>query len=74
MVELAQAVLRLTGSTSSIIFKPLPVDDPRQRKPDITLAKTQLGWEPKICLEDGLRLTIEHFRKRLNIPARRKFV
>ncbi len=74
MLELAENVLRLTGSTSSIAFKPLPIDDPRQRRPDITLAKTKLGWEPKVCLEDGLRMTIEYFRKRLNIPPHTTFV
>ncbi|CAK0764049.1 UDP-glucuronate decarboxylase [Gammaproteobacteria bacterium] len=63
MLELAQAVLRLTDSKSTIVFKPLPIDDPRQRRPDITLAKTHLNWEPKICLEDGLRLTIEYFKR-----------
>ena len=65
--ELAETVLRLIPeSKSKIIYKDLPADDPRQRKPDITLAKTKLGWEPKIRLEEGLKKTIEYFRKRGN--------
>jgi len=63
MIELAEKVLRLTGSTSKLVFEPLPADDPRQRKPDITLAREQLGgWEPKVGLDDGLRETIAYFR------------
>jgi UDP-glucuronate decarboxylase len=62
MLELAERVLRLTGSKSKLVHKPLPPDDPRQRKPDISLAKTKLGWEPKVALEDGLKETIEYFR------------
>ncbi len=61
--ELAEIVIRLTGSSSKIIFEPLPADDPLQRKPDISLAKKQLGWEPKIDLEDGLKETINYFKK-----------
>ncbi|MDP2944285.1 MAG: SDR family oxidoreductase [bacterium] len=62
--ELAETVLRLIPeSKSRIIYKDLPADDPRQRKPDITLAKTKLDWEPKIKLEEGLKKTIEYFRK-----------
>ena len=63
MLELAETILRLTGSNSKIIFKPLPQDDPRQRRPDITLAKDKLSWEPKITLEQGLTKTIEYFRQ-----------
>jgi UDP-glucuronate decarboxylase len=63
MLELAELVLRLTGSPSKISFKPLPADDPRQRQPDIALAKEKLGWKPKVTLEDGLRETIKYFRK-----------
>lgn len=66
MLELAQKVIELTGSESSIIFKPLPQDDPKQRQPDITLAKEKLGWEPTIGLEDGLRKTINYFDKALS--------
>ena len=63
MLELANSVLRLTGSQSKISFKPLPADDPKQRQPDISLAKTALGWEPSVTLEEGLKETISYFRK-----------
>jgi len=59
--ELAETIIRLTGSSSSLVFKPLPQDDPRQRQPDISLARRQLAWEPKIPLEQGLTQTIEYF-------------
>ena len=59
--ELAEKVIDMTGSKSKITYKPLPHDDPKQRQPDITLAKRELGWEPTIKLEDGLRKTIEYF-------------
>jgi UDP-glucuronate decarboxylase len=62
MVQLAEKILSLTGSKSKIVFKPLPQDDPKQRKPDISLAKTELAWAPKIPLEDGLKETIAYFR------------
>ncbi len=62
MKEFAGIVLELTGSKSRIVHKPLPQDDPRQRKPDITLARRTLGWEPKVALRDGLKLTIDWFR------------
>jgi len=65
MLELAETVLRLTASSSKLEFKPLPSDDPRQRKPDIELARTRLGWEPKVALADGLGPTIAYFRKHL---------
>jgi UDP-glucuronate decarboxylase len=65
MLELAEKILLLTGSKSKIVFLPLPQDDPKQRKPDITLAKAELGWEPKIPLEDGLKMTIEWFKESL---------
>ncbi len=61
MIELAEKVKSLTGSRSELIYNPLPTDDPKQRQPDITLAREQLGWEPKIKLEEGLKLTIAHF-------------
>jgi UDP-glucuronate decarboxylase len=61
ILELAEKVIALTGSKSRIVRKPLPSDDPRQRCPDITLARTSLGWEPKVALEEGLRRTIEYF-------------
>ncbi|MDH5198485.1 MAG: SDR family oxidoreductase [Gemmatimonadota bacterium] len=62
MVELAELVLKLTGSRSRIVHKPLPIDDPTQRCPDITRARTNLGWEPAIALEEGLQRTIPYFR------------
>jgi UDP-glucuronate decarboxylase len=63
--ELAETVLRLTGSRSQIVFRPLPADDPTQRQPDITKAKKILDWKPKVALEDGLKETIAYFRKLL---------
>lgn len=63
IVDLAEMVVSLTGSRSRIIRKPLPVDDPRQRCPDITFAREQLGWQPTVPLETGLRRTIEYFER-----------
>jgi len=63
--ELAEKVIDLIGSKSEIVFKPLPADDPKQRRPDITLARETLGWEPKIALEEGLKPTIEYFDRLL---------
>jgi dTDP-glucose 4,6-dehydratase len=63
VLQLAERVLALTGSKSEIVRRPLPVDDPRVRQPDITRAKQQLGWEPKVPLDDGLRRTIDYFRE-----------
>lgn len=65
MLELAEKVLRFTGSSSKLEFKPSPMDDPRQRQPNIDLAKSELNWEPKVCLDDGLKETINYFRKLL---------
>jgi UDP-glucuronate decarboxylase len=65
ILELAEAVIRLTGSSSKIIQQPLPEDDPLQRKPDITLAREKLGWEPTVPLEEGLKRTIQFFEKLL---------
>ncbi len=62
ILELAQKVVEMTGSKSQIVFQPLPSDDPMQRKPDISLARSALGWEPRIALEDGLGRTIRYFR------------
>lgn len=62
MLELAETVIRLTGSKSKIIFEPLPQDDPMQRQPDISLAKERLDWEPMLNLEEGLKRTIKYFR------------
>lgn len=67
MLELAEKVINLTGSSSKMIFKPLPSDDPRQRQPDISLARQMLnGWEPVIQLEEGLTRTIQYFEKELS--------
>jgi len=65
MLELAENVLKLTGSKSKLIFQPLPQDDPKQRRPNIELAKIELDWEPKVNLEDGLKDTISYFKKTL---------
>jgi len=62
MIELAERVIALTGSKSKLVFKPLPEDDPRQRCPDIALAKSALNWEPKVALDDGLARTVAYFR------------
>jgi UDP-glucuronate decarboxylase len=67
--ELAQAVLRLTGSRSPLVFRPLPQDDPMQRCPDITLARETLGWAPRVALEQGLQQTIEYFDRLLGRGA-----
>jgi UDP-glucuronate decarboxylase len=64
MLELAEKVIELTGSASRIVFEPLPQDDPRQRKPDISLAAKELGgWQPTIKLDEGLQYTIDYFKK-----------
>jgi dTDP-glucose 4,6-dehydratase len=58
----------MTGSSSTLVSKPLPTDDPKVRKPDITRARTLLGWEPKVPLEEGLTSTIAYFREKMKIP------
>ena len=65
MLELAEHVIRLVGSRSKLVFKPLPQDDPKQRKPVIDLAQSKLDWTPKVSLEDGLKSTIDYFRRAL---------
>ena len=70
MLELAEKVIALTGSSSKIVHKPLPSDDPLQRRPVIDLAKEQLGWEPTIHLEEGLKKTIAYFRDRLRLAEK----
>jgi len=62
VLECAQVVLQVTGSESTVVFEPLPQDDPKQRRPDITKARTLLGWEPKIELRRGLEMSLEYFR------------
>ena len=62
MIELAEKVISLTNSKSRLVYKPLPGDDPKQRKPDISKAKKILNWEPTINLEEGLKRTIEYYR------------
>jgi UDP-glucuronate decarboxylase len=61
ILEFARRIIELTGSSSKIVFKPLPSDDPKQRQPDITLAREKLGWEPRVALEVGLKRTVEYF-------------
>ncbi len=63
--EMAKTIIRMTGSKSQIVYKPLPTDDPKVRKPDITRARTLLGWEPKVALEEGLTSTIEYFKTKI---------
>jgi len=63
--EIGETIIRMTGSTSKLIYKPLPQDDPKQRKPDITLARTKLDWAPKVALEEGLVTTLEYFRTKV---------
>jgi dTDP-glucose 4,6-dehydratase len=63
--EIARTIIRMTGSTSGIVYRPLPTDDPKVRQPDITRARTLLGWEPKVALEQGLTKTIDYFRKKI---------
>jgi UDP-glucuronate decarboxylase len=62
ILELAERLIRLTGSRAKIVFRPLPQDDPVQRKPDIRLARETLAWQPKIPLEEGIEKTIAYFR------------
>lgn len=64
--QFAEAIQKYSGSKSEIVYEPLPVDDPKQRKPDITLAKSKLGWEPKVNLEEGIQKTIEYFRTKVD--------
>jgi UDP-glucuronate decarboxylase len=65
MLELANKVIDFTGSSSKLVYKPLPQDDPTQRQPDISLAKEKLKWQPEIALDEGLKKTIEYFKDRL---------
>ena len=63
--EIAKTIITLVGSTSKLVYRPLPVDDPKQRRPDITRARTLLGWEPTVGLEEGLRNAIDYFKTRV---------
>jgi len=67
IIEFARKIVELTGSRSKIVFLPLPEDDPKQRKPNIGLAKKLMGWQPKVSLDQGMRLTIEFFKKKLGV-------
>ena len=67
ILEFAETILRLSGSRSKLVFKPLPADDPRQRQPDIKVAREALGWQPRVSLQDGLDETIRYFRKTLSL-------
>ena len=70
ILEFAKTIREAIGSASEIVFKPLPEDDPQTRQPDITLARTRLGWEPKVSLADGLKSTVEYFRRELTREGR----
>jgi dTDP-glucose 4,6-dehydratase len=72
ILECAQHVIKVTGSKSKITYEPLPQDDPKQRRPDITKARQLLGWEPKIDLEEGLRMSLDYFRKAVSEEAAAK--
>jgi nucleoside-diphosphate-sugar epimerase len=65
---MAHLIIRMTGSSSRVVFQPLPTDDPQVRKPDITRARTLLGWEPKVTLDEGLTSTIAYFRQKMGVP------
>ena len=66
LLEMAEKILQVTGSRSKIVFKPLPEDDPKLRQPDISQARKLLEWEPKVKLEEGLRDTLDYFRKSID--------
>src|SRR2546421_278138 len=72
LLELAKRILRLTGSRSEIVFRPLPMDDPKVRQPDITRARMLLGWEPRVDTDEGLRLTVEWFKGKLTAKPDRR--
>jgi dTDP-glucose 4,6-dehydratase len=70
MIECAQEVLAVTGSKSELVYKPLPQDDPTRRRPDITKARTLLGWEPKVGLREGLQRSLAYFQACVTSAAR----
>ncbi len=72
LADLARTIIRMTGSSSQLVYRPLPTDDPKVRRPDISRARSVLGWEPKVSLEQGLTTTIEYFRHKLGLPAQAK--
>jgi dTDP-glucose 4,6-dehydratase len=65
IAEIAKTIIRLVNSRSQLVYQPLPVDDPKQRRPDITRARTLLGWEPQVGLEEGLLMTVDYFKSKL---------
>jgi dTDP-glucose 4,6-dehydratase len=65
--QIAREIIRLTGSNSRLVYRPLPEDDPKVRQPDITRARTLLGWEPKVSLEEGLTKTLEYFKTKIRV-------
>ena len=69
VLQFAKAILEMTGSKSEIDFRPLPVDDPKVRQPDIGLARKLLAWEPKVSFTEGIEKTVNYFRQFLAIPA-----
>ena len=68
--EIARTIIRMSGSKSKLVYRPLPVDDPKVRQPDITRARTLLGWEPKVGLEEGLTKTLDYFRRKVDVADR----
>ena len=70
MQEFAGEILRATGQRGRVVYRPLPTDDPKQRRPDITRARRRLGWEPEVSLAEGLKQTIRYFRNR--VPSSKK--
>ena len=68
ILEFAETIRARSAAPSAIVFQPLPVDDPKTRQPDITRARTRLGWEPKVALDEGLQRTMEYFRGTLESP------
>ena len=71
VAEVAERIIEMTGSRSRIVYRPLPVDDPRRRKPDITRAQLLLGWEPRVARDEGLVATIDHFKRCRATPVAR---